>query len=83
MSRIVIDENRCKGCLLCTIVCPTSLIRQSGRFNPTGYKPAELPHEDMEKCSGCASCAKICPDYAITVWKTSKTKTAEKTGEES
>jgi 2-oxoglutarate ferredoxin oxidoreductase subunit delta len=41
MSRIEIDENRCKGCGLCTTVCPFDLIRISERFSAKGYRPAE------------------------------------------
>ena len=72
MSRIVIQEDRCKGCLLCTTVCPKEIIIQSERFNQQGYKVAEVT--DMDKCTACASCAKICPDYAIVVYKTPKQK---------
>ncbi|KAB1440839.1 4Fe-4S binding protein [Pseudodesulfovibrio senegalensis] len=74
MSRIVIQEDRCKGCLLCTTVCPTQIIVQSDRFNQSGYKVAEVPEADMEKCIGCTSCALICPDLAIKVYKTPKKK---------
>ena len=72
MSRIVIREERCKGCLLCTTVCPKGIIRQADRFNQQGYKVAEVPEEDMDKCTACTSCAQICPDFAITVFKTPK-----------
>ena len=72
MSKIVIDEERCKGCLLCTLVCPKEIIKVSGRFNKQGYKVAEVPAELAGDCTGCASCGKVCPDIAITVWKTVK-----------
>ena len=72
MSRIVIREDRCKGCLLCTTVCPEEIIVQSDRINPQGYKVVEVT--DMEQCIGCASCAKMCPDFCITVYKTKKQK---------
>ena len=74
MSRIVIREDRCKGCLLCTTVCPKGIIKQSKRFNAMGYKVVEVGPDEMDECTGCASCAKICPDYVITVWKTAKAK---------
>ncbi len=78
MSRIKIIEERCKGCLLCTTVCPVQIIVQSNRINEQGYKVAEVPEADMEKCTGCTSCAMICPDYAIRVWRTKKAKAASK-----
>lgn len=74
MSRIAIDEARCKGCLLCTTVCPVGILVQSPRFNQQGYKVAEVRPEDRDKCTGCTSCALICPDLAITVWRSKKSK---------
>ena len=77
MSRVKFIDERCKGCLLCTTVCPAEIIIQSDRFNQQGYKVAEVKEEDMSKCIGCASCALICPDFAIRVWKTPKPKKAK------
>ncbi|GAB6176955.1 4Fe-4S binding protein [Desulfobaculum senezii] len=76
MSRIEIREERCKGCLLCTTVCPKEIIQQSDRFNAQGYKVVEVPQGKMEECIGCMSCAKICPDFCFTVYKTPKAKEA-------
>lgn len=74
MSRIEVNEERCKGCLLCTTVCPVEIIAQSDRFNKFGYKVVEVRAEDKEKCTGCTSCALICPDLAIKVYRTPKKK---------
>lgn len=65
---IVIDENQCKGCELCTFVCPKHLIGIAETFTPRGYRPARLedPHGE---CTGCLLCAVICPDVAITVYR--------------
>lgn len=71
MSRVIFDENRCKGCLLCALQCPKKIIVQSNRINHQGYKVAEVL--EMEKCIGCTSCARICPDCVITVIKSSST----------
>lgn len=72
MSRIAIVFDRCKGCLLCTTVCPKGIITSSSHINAQGYKVAEVPDADMEKCTGCASCALICPDAAIRVFRPAK-----------
>jgi 2-oxoglutarate ferredoxin oxidoreductase subunit delta len=72
MSRVEIREDRCKGCLLCTVVCPKGIIKQSKRFNAMGYKVVEVTPEDMAECTACASCAKVCPDCVITVYKSVK-----------
>ena len=74
MSRVVFDEDRCKGCLLCTTVCTKEIIIQADRINKSGYKVVEIPTKDMKKCIGCAACAQICPDMCITVYRTPKKK---------
>ena len=74
-GRIVIDSERCKGCELCTSVCPQSVIRMSSAFNSKGYQPAELV-DPLGACTGCAVCAIICPDIAITVYRQVGPRTA-------
>jgi len=76
MPRVQFREERCKGCLLCTTVCPKGIIVQAGRINAQGYKVAEIAAEDMASCTGCASCARICPDFAIQVFKAEEVKPA-------
>ena len=66
---IFIEQDRCKGCILCTTVCPQNvLVMNEEIFNAKGYHPAELVDPD-EKCTGCAICAVICPDVCITVFR--------------
>jgi 2-oxoglutarate ferredoxin oxidoreductase subunit delta len=65
---ITIDENRCKGCELCTTVCPKNLIQMATRFSLRGYRPAILA-DSAGLCTGCLLCAAICPDVAITVYR--------------
>ncbi len=74
MHRVFIDEERCKGCQLCTLVCPQEIIEQVERFNQQGYKVVEVTSQ--EECTACAACANICPDFAIRVFKKKKDKTA-------
>jgi 2-oxoglutarate ferredoxin oxidoreductase subunit delta len=76
-GRIEIDRERCKGCGLCTTVCPTQRIEISQELNATGYYPAsfkEVDTTDAEsiKCTGCAMCATMCPDIAIEVYREEK-----------
>lgn len=72
MGRVEFLEERCKGCLLCTTVCPKNIIEQTSRFNRQGYKVVEVTPENMKKCIGCASCALVCPDCVITVYREKK-----------
>ncbi len=81
MARVIFLDERCKGCLLCTTVCPKEIIRQSVRFNRKGYKVAEVPEEHMEECTGCTACALICPDCAIRVYRPEKSARDQKAKE--
>ena len=66
MARVIFDEELCKGCELCTTVCPVKIIvMDRTKINVKGYNPATVT--DMDKCIGCANCATICPDVVITV----------------
>ncbi len=67
-GRVTFDEDRCKGCELCTFVCPVNIIKMDrDRINVKGYHPATI--YEMDKCIACANCATICPDLVITVEK--------------
>ena len=77
MSRVVFRDERCKGCLLCTAACPSTIIVQSQRFNQQGYNVVEIAKADMENCKGCAFCAMVCPDNVITVFRSSAEKEQE------
>ncbi|MFN8474028.1 MAG: 4Fe-4S dicluster domain-containing protein [Anaerolineae bacterium] len=65
---ILIDESRCKGCELCTTVCPKNLIKIAEHFTSHGYQPATLVDPEG-LCTGCLLCSTICPDVAITVYR--------------
>lgn len=65
-GKVTFNEDRCKGCELCTTVCPTKIVViNKEKINVKGYHPATVI--EMEKCIGCANCALICPDTVITV----------------
>jgi len=64
---INIDQERCKGCLLCMEFCPKQAIILSNTLNAKGYFVASF--ETSKECTGCASCAVMCPETAIEVYK--------------
>jgi 2-oxoglutarate ferredoxin oxidoreductase subunit delta len=68
MGTIVIDDNRCKGCELCTTVCPFDLVHMSNRLSPKGYRLSALVDAE-KKCTACTLCARMCPDLAIIVYR--------------
>ena len=66
---VLVDADRCKGCELCTTVCPQNVLHLSrNRFNARGYRPVELVDPEG-KCTGCAICALLCPDVVFTVYR--------------
>ena len=66
MANVIFNEDKCKGCQLCTTVCPKGIVHMAkDRINSKGFHPAEVP--EKEKCIGCAFCATICPDVVIEV----------------
>ena len=68
MARIEVDESFCKGCGLCTTVCPQGIVElNQDVITDKGYHPAHCT--DQSKCTGCATCALMCPDVAITVYR--------------
>lgn len=70
-GKVYFNEDICKGCELCTTVCPVDIvIMDKERINVKGYHPATV--SDMDKCIGCANCATICPDSVITVEREKK-----------
>ncbi len=67
-GRIIIEEARCKGCQLCTTVCPKRLVSMAEHFNALGYRPSQFIDADRQ-CTGCMLCALMCPEAAITVYR--------------
>lgn len=65
---ISVDIDRCKGCNLCVVACPTSTLSlQPLEVNDRGYHYAFMAHPD--NCTGCCSCAWVCPDACIEVYR--------------
>lgn len=78
MSRIIVDEEKCRGCGLCIVFCPRQVLAASSRFNRDGLQPVEQARP--EQCIGCATCALMCPHVAIILVE--RTKAPEKEGAE-
>jgi 2-oxoglutarate ferredoxin oxidoreductase subunit delta len=65
---IVIDDSKCKGCLLCVSACAKSIIGTARELSRTGYFPAIVIEEKAATCTGCLNCVLMCPDTAISVY---------------
>lgn len=69
-NRVEIEENQCKGCLLCVEVCPESCIEQGSAINRIGYQFVRFVQNG---CTACGFCYYICPEPgAITVFRRQK-----------
>lgn len=65
---VVVNAQRCKGCNLCVVACPTKVLElHPDEVNDKGYHYSYM--KEAENCIGCASCATVCPDGCITVYK--------------
>ena len=64
---IVVDTERCKGCGVCLVNCPTKTIALAKEVNSKCYNFAYMAAP--ENCTGCTNCAVVCPDTVITVYR--------------
>jgi 2-oxoglutarate ferredoxin oxidoreductase subunit delta len=67
MTKITVDPNYCKGCLLCVRACRRQVLKVAEHLGPTGYYPVIV--DRPEECNGCGLCHLVCPDVAITIEK--------------
>ena len=56
---VVVNTERCKGCNLCVVACPSDVLE--------GYHYVYMKNPDA--CIGCASCGLVCPDGCLTIYK--------------
>ncbi|MDR2086500.1 MAG: 4Fe-4S binding protein [Dysgonamonadaceae bacterium] len=64
---VVVNTERCKGCDLCVVACPTNVLILGKEVNTKGYNYAQILHPD--DCIGCANCGYVCPDGCLTIYK--------------
>jgi len=66
---VEIEEEHCKGCLICVYICDKlggKILKASEEKTALG---GALP-EAEDGCIGCRWCERFCPDFAITVEET-------------
>lgn len=63
--KVFFHEAYCKGCGICSEMCPKETLRIGERLGPLGYFLAEV--QNISTCNGCRYCEIACPDMAVTV----------------
>ncbi len=61
-QRVTIDKNQCKGCKICSKICPTNAIMM--KYDNRGELYAEI---DYKKCIFCHKCVAACPYGKVEV----------------
>ena len=67
MPKVIIDAERCKGCLVCVEFCPQGALEIGDATNSRGHYPVLL--RDEERCNGCGLCAQVCSSVCIEVYR--------------
>lgn len=63
---VTIDEDQCKGCLICVHVCDkrgSKVLKESDKKTALGGVKPKVVGE----CIGCRWCERYCPDFALNV----------------
>lgn len=76
IGKIIINNDRCKGCGFCVEYCPRDVLELSEEFNVKGYHPPFIKKAD--ECCYCQLCETICPEFAIYVTVKKKEEQGEK-----
>ena len=67
-GHVVVNTERCKGCNLCVVSCPTNVLSlHPSEVNIRGYHYVYM--ENPDDCIGCANCGFVCPDAVLTVYR--------------
>ena len=64
---VTIEPDRCTGCNICVVLCPTDCLVLGEKTNSVGYRVVELRRP--EDCTGCEICGRVCPHWAVEVYR--------------
>ena len=60
-----VDRGRCKGCKICTSICPYDAIDMTKTKSFRGF----IYPVENGKCTACRQCVYACPDFALSIHK--------------
>lgn len=72
-QRVKIDPKRCKGCSICSKICPTNAIKM--KYDKNGELYSEI---DYDKCIFCFKCHTACPYKVVDIESPLKFKSIDK-----
>jgi len=62
---VAIIQELCKGCYICSDMCPRDVFAIEALPGPGGFRPVRVARP--ENCNGCQLCVIYCPDFATEV----------------
>jgi formate hydrogenlyase subunit 6/NADH:ubiquinone oxidoreductase subunit I len=62
MNRIIVDQDRCTGCNICSKICPISVVDPADENHLPKVKEAKA-----SSCVNCGHCEVFCPSGALTL----------------
>lgn len=75
-TRITIDKDLCKGCLICAEICPKDCLVMVDA--PDKWEGSMAEVTNIETCTACMLCEIECPDFAIRVYSMKEKKAVAK-----
>ena len=60
IDSIMVDDELCKACGICSDLCPRSVFDVDKAGRPLVAR--------LDDCSGCLFCEWHCPEFAVRVW---------------
>ena len=64
---LFLNKNRCGGCQICTIVCPTGILEMGDELNMRISYTPKIKQGKEKYCTACRRCEFGCPDWAIYI----------------
>ncbi|MEM2289929.1 MAG: 4Fe-4S binding protein [Candidatus Hadarchaeales archaeon] len=62
---IGLRAERCMGCRICQLVCPTGVFGFSEFESPSGVSQGKCEIVNPERCNSCGKCVSECPGRAL------------------